>query len=109
MDEEPCQPGEISGQFKLADLSHGGGPANGRQAPLIVIPKRAPRLVFKGPRNRIGDPVPLLDCYLSDARQQLALLISDCGQIADYEYFRMSRNAEVGLDKHAAGAIDGHA
>ena len=108
MNEQPRQPGEIAGQLELAELGDGGGAADGGQAAFIVIVKIASRLVLEIARDRVRDPVPLLDRDWRDARQHLAILVSERGQVANHEYFRMSGDAEIGLHEHAPGAVDGH-
>src|SRR4029077_18866391 len=109
VDEEPCQPGEISGQVKLAGLSElgdGGGAADGGQAAFVVVPKFAARLIFKVAGDGVRHPFSLLDGDRCDSGGHLAVFVCECGEVADNQYLGMSGNAEVGLDEHATGAIN---
>src|SRR5260370_16511916 len=58
MDEEPGQPGEISGQLELAELGDSGGAADCGQAAFVVITKIAARLIFKVAGAGVRTPVP---------------------------------------------------
>ena len=109
MDEQPRQPGEISGQLELAELGDGGGAADRGQAALIVIMKIAPRLVLKIASDGVRNPVPLLDGDWRDPGSILPFSSLKRGEVANHKYFRVSGNAEVGLDEHATGAVEGNA
>jgi hypothetical protein len=56
-----------------------------------------------------GNPVPLLDGDRRDSGKHLAVFVVERGQVAKNKYFRVSGNAEVGLNEHAAGAVEGNA
>ena len=53
----------------------------------------------------MSDEPALLNGHRSDAWKQIAALIFQGGQVTDYEYLAMARDAEVGLHQHAASAI----
>ena len=53
----------------------------------------------------MSDEPALLNGHRGDAWKQIAVLIFQCGQVTDYEYLGMARDAEVGLHQDAASAI----
>ena len=108
VDEQPRQPGEISRQFELAQLGDGGGAADRGQAAFVVIVKIASRLMLQVASDGFCDPVPLLDGDRRDSGEHLAVFVRECGQVAENKYFPVPGNAEIGLDEHAASAVDGH-
>ena len=108
MDEQPRQPGEVPGYLELAKLGDGGGAADGGEAPFVVVVEIASWLIFEVARDGFRNPVALLHRDGRDSGEQLAFFVLQRGQIADHKYFSMSGNAEIGLDEHATGAIDGN-
>ena len=58
------------------------------------------------PRDVRGRVPALLLGDLRDARQRLAGLMRERREVAGDEHARMARHREIGLDDHAAGAIE---
>src|SRR6267154_457950 len=118
VDEKPCQPGNETGDVNLAELSDRGGAANGGEAAFIVVVEvKIPALsqrtregrgtLFQLSRDSLANEAAFLDRYRRHTGQHGSRDVLQRGEISDDEDFRMAGNAEIRLDKHASGAIDG--
>src|ERR1022692_240689 len=107
VDEEPGEPGKVSGDFEFADLGDGGGASNRGATAFVVIIKIAAWLIFQVAGDGFGNPVALLDGDGGDSGKHLAVCVFQSCEVAEDEHFRVPWNAEVGLNQHAAGAVKG--
>ena len=77
------------------------------QTPFIVIVEIFPRLTVEIAADIAGRGFSLLHGNRRDSGEQLAMAIFERGQVSDDEDFRMAGEAQVRVDQHAAGAMDG--
>ncbi len=70
---------------------------------------KLPGLIFQIASDGLRHPVALLNGDGRDAGEHPALIvfIAKRSEIAEHEYFPVCGQTQVGLDEHAAGAVEG--
>jgi hypothetical protein len=95
VDEQPQQPGEVTGEVKLAEFRHGMVAADGGQIAFVYVMEWW-RLFSLNPRQHGSCGVPaLLHGRGRQTGHQFAVL-HDVGEIAGDQDLRMPRNGKIG-------------
>src|SRR6266566_3999392 len=105
MNEEPSQPGEISGDMDLADLRNRCGAPDRGEATFIHIMELFARRVLKIACNGFRNGASLLHGDWGNSREQIALGILQRCEIADDKDFGMLQDAEIAIHRDAASTI----
>ena len=105
MHRGPGEPCDEPANVDFAGLQNGEALADYGQISLIEVAKRCrPRFARDHPVNQLSRIASLLNRYLRDTGQRLAILI-ERGSITHHKDFRMPRYRDVRLDTHSPGAI----
>src|SRR5262249_58979146 len=98
-------PGDIALQTKPSESGVRRCPADGSQVTEVSIHKRLIWLSIEGTADIASRVAPHLDGDLGNSGQRFSIRPLERCEIADDKYFGVTRDCEVGLDDHTAGAV----
>ena len=79
------------------EIGHGGGPADRREAPFVLIAEGRQTLTPQPAADQLGGITPFLHGGRRHARHRLSVGVAQMRQIADYEDFGMAGQAQIGF------------
>jgi len=112
--EQPGKPCHEPGDMNLPKLRNCRGSADRRQAAFVPVMKSRPGICgpilsamrFDLLTNHLRHEAALLDGDRGHPGQQVSVFVLQRGEIANDKYFRMSRQAQVRLDRDASCAVN---